>query len=56
MGKKFKGIGCPCVTPFNADGTLDLIGLRELIDFQINSEINAIIPLGTSGEPYSLDD
>ena len=56
MGKKFKGIGCPCVTPFNADGTLDLIGLRELVDFLINSEINAIIPLGASGEPYTLDD
>ena len=56
MAKKFKGIGCPCVTPFNADGTLDLIGLRELVDFLINSEINAIIPTGTCGEPYSLND
>ncbi len=56
MGKKFKGIGCPCVTPFNQDESLDLIGLRELIDFLINSEINAIIPTGSSGEHYSLSD
>lgn len=56
MGKKFKGIGCPCVTPFNQDESLDLIGLRELVDFLINSEINAIIPTGSSGEPYSLSD
>ena len=56
MGKKFKGIGCPCITPFNQDESLDLIGLRELIDFLINSEINAIIPTGSSGEHYSLSD
>ncbi len=56
MGKKFKGIGCPCVTPFNQDESLDLIGLRELIDFLINCEINAIIPAGRSGESYSLSD
>ncbi|MGC9778557.1 MAG: dihydrodipicolinate synthase family protein [Candidatus Heimdallarchaeota archaeon] len=55
MGKKFKGIGCPCVTPFNEDETLDLAGLRELVDFLINSEINAIIPTGICGEPYSLN-
>ena len=56
MGKKFKGIGCPCVTPFNEDETLDLIGLRELVDFLINSEINAIITTGCCGESYSLSD
>ncbi|MBK5113169.1 MAG: dihydrodipicolinate synthase family protein [Candidatus Heimdallarchaeota archaeon] len=56
MGKKFKGIGCPCVTPFDEDGALDLTKLRELIDFLINSEINAIIPASNCGESYTLTD
>ncbi len=56
MGKKFKGIGCPCVTPFDEDEALDLTKLRELIDFLINNEINAIIPASNCGETYSLTD
>jgi len=56
MGKKFKGIGCPCVTPFDEEEELDLTKLRELIDFLINNEINAIIPASNCGESYSLTD
>ncbi|MHA1530890.1 MAG: dihydrodipicolinate synthase family protein [Candidatus Heimdallarchaeota archaeon] len=56
MGKKFKGIGCPCVTPFDKEEALDLAKLRELVDFLINSEINAIIPASNCGESYSLTD
>jgi len=56
MPKKFKGIGCPCVTPFNEDGSIDLTSLRELVDFLINNEINAIIPTSSSGESYTLSD
>ena len=56
MPKKFKGIGCPCVTPFIEDGSLNLIGLRELVDFLINSEINAILPTTNCGESYTLSD
>lgn len=56
MPKKFRGIGCPCVTPFTEENTIDLTRFRELIDFLINSEINAIIAAGCSGESYSLTD
>ncbi|NHJ32857.1 MAG: dihydrodipicolinate synthase family protein [Asgard group archaeon] len=56
MGKKFKGIGCPCVTPFDEEEALDLTKLREFIDFLINSEINAIIPASNCGESYTLTD
>ncbi|MHA1504548.1 MAG: dihydrodipicolinate synthase family protein [Candidatus Heimdallarchaeota archaeon] len=56
MPKKFKGIGCPCVTPFNEDGTIDITSLRELVDYLINSEINAIIPTASCGESYTLSD
>ncbi|NHK32870.1 MAG: dihydrodipicolinate synthase family protein [Asgard group archaeon] len=56
MPKKFRGIGCPCVTPFTEENELDLTGLRELIDFLINNEINAIIAAGCIGESQSLTD
>ncbi|NHJ86533.1 MAG: dihydrodipicolinate synthase family protein [Asgard group archaeon] len=55
MPKKFKGIGCPCITPFDEHEELDLTTLREFIDYLINSEINAIIPAGACGEPYTLN-
>ncbi|MBD3192901.1 MAG: hypothetical protein GF308_19835 [Candidatus Heimdallarchaeota archaeon] len=54
MAKKFKGIGCPCVTPFTKDGLLDLIHLRELVDYLINNEVKAILPASRCGEAYSL--
>jgi 4-hydroxy-tetrahydrodipicolinate synthase len=56
MGKKFKGIGCPCVTPFHEDGSFAPIHFRELIDFLINNEIDAIIPGTVYGEEYSLSE
>lgn len=56
MPKKFKGIGCPIVTPFSEDGTIDVTSLRELVDFLINSEINAIIPTASCSESYTLSD
>jgi len=56
MAKKFKGIGCPCVTPFNDDESLNLTALRELVDFLINNEIHAIIPTAYSSESYALND
>ena len=56
MTKKFKGIGCPCVTPFHSDETLDLTALRELVDYLINNEIHAILPTAYGSESYSLND
>ncbi|NHJ47467.1 MAG: dihydrodipicolinate synthase family protein [Asgard group archaeon] len=56
MPKKFRGIGCPCVTPFTEEDTIDFTRFRELIDFLINSEINAIIAAGCCGESHSLTD
>ncbi len=56
MPKKFRGIGCPCITPFSEENTFDITRFRELIDFLINSEINAIIAAGCSGESHSLSD
>lgn len=38
------------VTPMHADGSLDLPGLRKLIDWHVDEGTNGIVIVGTSGE------
>lgn len=58
MAKKvfFRGTGTALVTPFNAAGDVDRKALRQLVDFQINNGIEALIPCGTTGESVTLTD
>jgi 4-hydroxy-tetrahydrodipicolinate synthase len=44
------------VTPFTADGALDLPTLRRFVDWQIDQGIHGLIPLGSTGEFLSLSD
>lgn len=43
------------VTPFNNDGSIDYGALRELINWQIASGVEGIVPVGTTGEAPTLD-
>jgi 4-hydroxy-tetrahydrodipicolinate synthase len=43
------------VTPFNSDGSIDYGALRELVNWQIASGVEGIIPVGTTGESPTLD-
>jgi len=43
------------VTPFNTDGRVDYGALRELINWQIASGVEGIVPVGTTGESPTLD-
>jgi len=45
----FTGAMVALVTPFQ-DGEIDLETLDELIDFQLENGIDAIVPMGTTGE------
>ncbi len=49
----FYGSGVALVTPFSK-GKVDLAAYEKLIDWQIESETDAIISLGTTGEPSTL--
>lgn len=49
----FSGSIVALVTPF-AEGEVDFETLRELINFQIESGIDAIVPVGTTGESATL--
>jgi len=51
---KFFGTGVALVTPFNADKSVDVVGLEKLVKFQISNGINYLVVLGTTGEPATL--
>ncbi len=48
--KKFQGAATAIVTPFKKDGSLDELALRKFVEFQIKGGIDALVPLGTTGE------
>ncbi len=51
----FRGAATAIVTPFR-DGKVDYIALGKLIDFQIESGIDALVICGTTGESATLSD
>src|SRR5580704_6154304 len=50
----FTGCVTAMVTPFRADGSLDEPTLRKLIQRQIDSGIDFLVPCGTTGESPTL--
>ena len=51
----FEGTATAIVTPMNDDLSIDYDALGCLIDFQIDSGINAIVAVGTTGESATLE-
>jgi 4-hydroxy-tetrahydrodipicolinate synthase len=51
-----EGIIPPLVTPMNPDESLDLPGLKRLIDFLLGQRVHGVFVLGTTGEFYALDE
>ncbi|WP_214225717.1 4-hydroxy-tetrahydrodipicolinate synthase [Pedobacter sp. B4-66] len=52
---KFHGTGVALVTPFNADGSVDFDGLKNLINYQIEGKVEYLVSLGTTGEASTLN-
>ena len=50
----FTGCAAALVTPFLADGSLDEPALRRLIAMQREAHMDALVLLGTTGEPCAL--
>ncbi len=50
------GLGTALVTPFHADGSLDLQALATLVDWQIESGVNFLVPCGSTGEASTLSE
>lgn len=53
--KKFTGAITAIVTPFLEDGSVDVMALKKLVEFQIKSGINGIVPCGSTGEAATLN-
>lgn len=49
-----RGCGTALVTPFRADGTLDEVALRTLVDWQIREGVDFLVPGGSTGEAATL--
>lgn len=52
----FTGSGVAIVTPFKDNGDVNFDKLRELLDFQLENETDAIIIVGTTGEASTMTD
>jgi len=50
MKLKLEGIWTPIPTPLTKQGRVDTDATRRLVDFHIESGIDGLLPLGTSGE------
>ncbi len=48
------GLGTALVTPFHADGSLDLAALQALVHWQIESGVQLLVPCGSTGEASTL--
>lgn len=52
--KNFKGLGVALVTPFQDNGTVDFVGLQNLVEYQIANNVDYLVVQGTTGEVATL--
>jgi 4-hydroxy-tetrahydrodipicolinate synthase len=52
---KFQGTATAIITPFRKDGSIDEAALRRFVDFQIAGGVEALVPVGTTGENPTLN-
>ena len=50
----FHGVATALVTPMQSNGDIDTDALRRLVEFQISSGVNGLVPVGTTGESATL--
>ena len=50
----FTGAGVALVTPMHADGSVNFDKMKELIEFQIANDTDALIICGTTGEASTM--
>ncbi len=54
MTKTFTGLYTAIITPFKKDNSFDKENFKKIIDFQINSGVDGIVVLGTTGESPTI--
>ena len=53
---QLRGCGTAIVTPFNKDESVDEIGLKRLVEFQITGGVDFIVACGTTGESVTMSE
>ncbi|MFA6234695.1 MAG: 4-hydroxy-tetrahydrodipicolinate synthase [Bacteroidota bacterium] len=53
---KLNGIGTALITPFDANGQVDMAAVRSLALRQIENGIDMLVPCGTTGEAVTLEE
>ncbi len=51
----FRGVATALITPFTND-KIDIAGFERLLDYQLESGVDAVVVLGTTGEPSTMSD
>ena len=52
--KELIGTGVALVTPFTTEGKVDVEGLKNVVNFQVDNGIDYLVVLGTTGESVTL--
>ncbi len=52
----FQGLATALITPFRKDGSVDFDAYERLLEYQLKSGVDALLVLGTTGEPPTLSD
>jgi 4-hydroxy-tetrahydrodipicolinate synthase len=55
MMQPLQGSFVALVTPMNADGSLDHVSLKELVDWHVQAGTNGIVSVGTTGESATVN-
>ena len=52
----FQGLATALITPFRKDGSVDFDAYERLLEYQLKGGVDALLVLGTTGEPPTLSD
>ena len=52
---RLEGVGTALITPFAADGSVDIEAVRRLARRQIDGGVDMLVPCGTTGEAVTLE-
>ena len=53
---QLRGCGTAIVTPFNQDESIDELGLKRLVEFQITGGVDFLVACGTTGESVTMSE
>ena len=54
MDNIFRGVHTALITPFTSTGAIDIGAFNRLVEYQIESGIDGLVPCGTTGESSTL--